>query len=544
MASSSKLTSVNPLVSPMLTDMYQITMAYSYWCHGKQDEPAVYEMFFRKNPFKGEFTVFAGLEEVLAFVCNFKFTAEHLDYLRGQFSREFVADPEKVERFLEWLGKVDCSKVRISSLPEGSVCFPRVPLLSVEGPLAVCQLLETPLLCLINFATLIATNASRFRLAAGPGMTLLEFGARRAQGPDGALSASRYACLGGFDGTSNVLAGHLFGVKVSGTMAHAYVSSFSIDEELPSSLLRSADGTQEVDLMERSFAAVKQLASSSQKTHLGELKAFVAFAISFPRNFLALVDTYDTIASGIPNFLAVASVLVALGYKPKGIRLDSGDLAYLSREGRRLFRECSAKLSIDLSGCLIVASNDINEATLHSLNQQNHEINVFGIGTNLVTCQGQPALGGVYKLVEIKGEPRIKLSEEAEKIPIPGRKNVYRLFGSAGIPLIDVMCRADEPAPVVGSQILCKHPFVEGKRCFICPTKVISLLEPVWAGKVLIPLPSLDEIKLQLSHQLSNMRADHLRPLNPTPYKVAVSSALYDYLHTLWMQEAPIRVLS
>src|SRR3989338_2282515 len=197
MASSSQVKSINPLVSPMLTDMYQITMAYSYWCHGKQDDPAVYEMFFRKNPFKGEFTVFAGLEEALAFIANFKFTETHLEYLRSQFINNFSAPPEKVEAFLVWLGTLDCSKVKIYAQQEGSVCFPRVPLLSVEGPLAVCQLLETPLLCLINYSTLVATNASRFRLAAGPNKVLLEFGARSAQGPDGALTASRYSCLGG-----------------------------------------------------------------------------------------------------------------------------------------------------------------------------------------------------------------------------------------------------------------------------------------------------------------------------------------------------------
>ena len=528
----------------MLTDMYQISMAYSYWLNGKQDDVAVYEMFFRKNPFKGEFTVFAGLEEVLAFVSNFKFTAEHLAYLRSQFLQNYALPADKLDAFLGWLGGLDCSKVKIYAQAEGSLCFPRVPLLTVEGPLALCQMLETPLLCLVNYATLVATNAARFRLAAGPKKILLEFGARRAQGPDGALSASRYSCLGGFDGTSNVLAGHMFGVSISGTMAHAYISSYSPGDQI-SSTLKSADGSRDCDLLAESLAALPMFGFSVDTIHRGELRAFVCFAISFPHNFLALVDTYDTLASGIPNFLAVASVLCSIGYHPKGIRLDSGDLAYLSRESRRQFRQAAAAVGQpELASCLIVASNDINEQTLLSLNQQQHEIDVFGIGTNLVTCQGQPALGGVYKLVEINGSPRIKLSEEAEKIQIPGKKLAFRLFGAAGTPLIDLMCRANEPLPEAGTQILCKHPFVEGKRCYINPSRIHPLFDLVWDGKLVSPLPSLAVIKERLFSQLASMRTDHLRLLNPTPYKVALSSSLYEYLHTLWMQEAPIRVLS
>lgn len=520
------------LVNPLLTDFYQLTMAYGYWKAGKHEIPAVFDLFFRNSPFDGAFAVFAGASEVVRFLNAYRFDDEQIDYVKRQMPS---ADPA----FFDWLRDVDCRKVRVSGLREGTLAFPHVPLLTVEGPIAVVQLLETTLLNLVNFPTLIATNAARFRLAAGPDKVLLEFGVRRAQGPDGGLSASRYAYLGGFDGTSDVLAGQLFDIPVRGTHAHSWVQSFVNMDEVKGRTLPDAQGTPR-DFTALVLACKEEL--GYQHTNEDELAAFISYALAFPRGFLALVDTYDTLKSGVPNFLAVAVALLRLGYKPVGVRLDSGDLAYLSKETRRIFREVGERIGVDLSGLRIAASNDINEETLHSLNQQGHEIDIFGIGTHLVTCQAQPALGGVYKLVEVNGEPRIKLSQDVAKVTIPGRKIPYRLLGSDGSPVLDLMVRPDEAAPRPGSRVLCRHPFIEAKRAYVTPSQVIPLHACIWDGApcdASVGRP-LAETRDYVLAQLKAMRPDHLRALNPTPYKVSVSEALYEFLHDLWLAEAPI----
>lgn len=266
-------------------------------------------------------------------------------------------------------------------------------MLSVEGPLAVVQLLETVLLNLINFPSLVATNAARMRLAAGADKTLLEFGLRRAQGPDGGLSASKYAILGGFNGTSNVLAGKLFDINVKGTHAHAFVMSYYSLDELCSTRISTPSG-DEVEFLSLVLNKREQL--SYTRSNAGELAAFIAYAQSFPHGFLALVDTYDTLHSGIQNFLCVAWALHDIGYKPIGVRIDSGDLAYLSRCIRQVFKDFDDQYFDGqelFSKLNIVASNDINEDVLLSLNREGHEIDTFGIGTHLATCQKQPALG-------------------------------------------------------------------------------------------------------------------------------------------------------
>lgn len=519
----------NDFVGPLLTDLYQLTMAYAYWKAGRHNDRAVFDLYFRKNPFEGEFTVFAGLEEVQRFVSDFHFGREQLDYVRSIM-------PSCDGEFYEWLRSVDCSQIRIHAIPEGSVVFPNVPLIVVEGPLAIAQLLETTMLTLVNYPSLVATNAARFRLAAGKNKTLVEFGLRRAQGPDGGVSASRYCYLGGFDATSNVLAGRLFGIPVRGTHAHAFVSSFLGLNDLNDVTITSSSG-EKADFVEMVMSCRREL--GFVHTNEGELASFIAYAQAFPASFLALVDTYDTLRSGVPNFLAVALALHRLGYRPIGIRLDSGDLAFLSRAARKLFREVSERMSVPFERLAIMASNDLDEATLLSLNQQGHEIDAFGIGTNLVTCETQPALGCVYKLVEVNGQPRIKLSQDLTKVTIPGRKEAFRLIGVEGLALVDLLIQAGEEAPRPGQRILCRHPFAEAKRAYVTPSQVIRLHQCVWDGKA-IPLPSLDEAREHLRQQLATMRQDHLRPLNPTPYKVSVSDRLYEFVHRLWMQEAPI----
>ncbi|MDP3784577.1 MAG: nicotinate phosphoribosyltransferase [bacterium] len=526
----------NPLANALLTDLYQLTMAYGYWDSGRHEDPAVFDLFFRRCPFGGEFAVLAGIEETLRYVNNFHFTERNIDYLK-------LIMPECKSEFFSWLRKVDFTKLKIYAQKEGSIVFPRVPLLRVEGPLALAQMLETPALNLINYATLIATNAARFRLAAGKDKMLLEFGLRRAQGPDGAISASRYSYIGGFDGTSNVLAGELFGIPSSGTMAHSYAQSFTSLSDLKKETITDSAG--KAHNFVKMVLEIRKELGYYEKANEGELAAFISYAQAFPTKFLALVDTYNTLESGVPNFICVAIALARLGHKPIGVRIDSGDLADLSKKIRRMLQTPGQRYGIDLFKQQIVASNDINEKILSSLNEQGHEINAFGIGTNLVTCEAQPALGGVYKLVEVNGKPRIKLSEDAGKMTIPGRKTVYRLYGQDEKPILDLMVHVGELAPAAGKKILCRHPFIETKRVYVTPTKVERLHHIMWyEGKLLERLPTLKETRDYVKAQIENMREDHLRTVNPTPYKVSVSERLYGFIHELLDKEAPVKEIS
>jgi len=523
----------NKLVNPMLTDFYQITMSYAYWKAGVHEEEAVFDLFFRKNPFRGEFAIYAGLEEKLRLFENFHFTDDHIAYLREQM-------PQCEKGFFDWLKSVDCSKMKVYALKEGTISFPRVPLMRVEGPIAVAQMLETPTLTLTNYPSLMTTNAAKYRLAVGFDKGLVEFGLRRAQGPDGGISASRYSYMGGFDGTSNVLAGYLFGVPIAGTHAHSYVQSFMDIKDLKDYTLAGADGKLH-DFVKVVLEIRAELGFNY--TNEGELASFIAYAQAFPRGFLALVDTYDTLKSGVPNFVCVALGLLKIGYRPIGIRLDSGDLSYLSKGTRRMLNEIGARTNSDLSKCLILASNEINRNVLSSLNQQGHDIDTFGIGTHLVTCDDQPAMGCVYKLVESKGIPRIKLSQELSKITIPGKKEAYRLLGGDGYSLLDLMIRVGDAPPKPAERVLCHHPFDHTKRVYVAPSKVIPLHHCVWDGKRVHPEVLLNESRDYVLNQLRSTRGDHLRDINPTPYKVSVSEELFNYVYHLWTEESPVSEL-
>lgn len=534
-------TNSNPLVQPLLTDLYQITMAYAYWKSGKVLDNAVFDLYFRRNPFHGEFTVFAGLEECVHFVRNFKFSDSDISYLKT------ILPAAVEEDFYKFLRDIDTSKVTLSAMLEGSIVFPKIPLIRVEGPLPVIQLMETTLLNLVNFASLVATNAARFRLAAGWNKSLIEFGLRRSQGPDGGLSASKYCYIGGFDGTSNVLAGKLCGIPVKGTQAHAFITSFTPDE-LPSvGKLQPTDKSKEprdfypvvLDWLKKVCPVLRVLES---EVHVGELAAFSAYAVAFPETFLALVDTYDVLRSGIPGFSAVALALNDFGYRALGVRLDSGDLSYTSLQIRKALEKVADVFGLPwFATRSIVASNDINEDTLFSLNQQGHAIDSFGIGTHLVTCQKQPALGCVFKLVELNGDARMKLSQDIEKVTIPGKKEAFRLYGGDGRALLDLMLRCDEVPPSPGKRVLCRHPFDEAKRAYVCPSHVEPLYRVYWKdGKICSPLPPLSEIKERVKDSLTKFRQDHLRALNPTPYKVSLSDKLYTFMHQLWLNHAPI----
>jgi nicotinate phosphoribosyltransferase len=507
---------------------------------GRQNNISAFDLFFRKNPFRGEFTIFAGLSQILKFMETFKVTVEHINFLKQILPN---ADPEFFIWFKEELKLKD---VIVYAPIEGTVVFPREPLLRVEGPLAACQLLETVLLNLVNFPSLVCTNAARYRLLCGPNKQLLEFGLRRAQGPDGAMSASVYSFMGGFDGTSNVLASLTSGIPIYGTHAHAFITSFSglsdLEQHADEPLGNSSVPFREVCMRNRQ-------ALSCEYTNDGELAAFISYALCFPQTFLCLVDTYSTEESGIPNFLVVSLSLVQCGLRPVGVRLDSGDLAYLSKFARTKFKELDEKVGIILDdfkfeNLKIVASNDLNETTLSSLELQGHAIDCFGIGTNLVTCQSQPALGCVYKMVEIEGSPRIKLSQEIEKVTIPGRKKCYRLFGKERVPLLDLMVHVSEDEPKAGHRVLCRHPFIENKRAFVSPALVTPLHVCVWKdGQVTSESGrerTLYEIRQYVQEQLKYFREDILRPVNPTPYKVSLSDDLFTSLHSLWMAASPI----
>ncbi|KAF6151457.1 hypothetical protein GIB67_016269 [Kingdonia uniflora] len=350
---------------------------------------------------------------------------------------------------------------------------------------------------------------------------------------------------------SNVAAGKLFGIPLRGTHSHAFVSSFMSPDEIVEKSLRYRDG---LGICEDFVSLVQTCLSKLQwanslrgifgETNQSELAAFTSYALAFPDHFLALVDTYDVMRSGIPNFCAVALALSDLGYKAVGIRLDSGDLAYLSCEARKFFCAIENEFGVPGFGMMnITASNDLNEETLDALNKQGHEVDAFGIGTYLVTCYAQAALGCVFKLVEINNQPRMKLSEDVSKVSIPCKKRCFRLYGREGYPLVDIMTGENESPPKVAERILCRHPFNESKRAYVVPQHVEELLKCYWPGgsdETRQRLPPINEIRSRCIEQLDQMRPDHMRRLNPTPYKVSVSAKLYDFIHFLWLNEAPV----
>lgn len=367
--------------TPLLTDLYQLTMAYGYWRLNKHEQEATFHLLFRKNPFNGNYALSCGLASIVEFLKNWRFQADDLAYLATL--KNPGGEALFPQAFLDYLGqlKFTCD---LDAIPEGTVVFPQLPLIRLEGPLLQCQLLETPLLNMINFQTLIATKASRVRRAA-LGDQVIEFGMRRAQGPDGALSASRAAYIGGCDSTSNTLAGKLFDIPVRGTHAHSWVSAFP-----------------------------------------NELEAFAAYAEVLPNNAVLLVDTYNTL-EGVANAIQVGKELRAHDADLLAIRLDSGDMALLSIEARKMLDEAG------FTDTGIIASNKLDEYTISDLKKRGARITAWGVGTNLSTSYDHPALDGVYKLSALRNEKgdwelKLKLSEQEEKISTPGRQQVRRFF--------------------------------------------------------------------------------------------------------------------
>ncbi len=482
-------------------------MAKAYVDAGMAEKSATFEFFFRRCPFNGEYAVLAGHDRIRDALENFKFTDDEIDYLRKLPFFSPHDDPTGYDNFFSILKNLSLKNIEILAMPEGSLVFPRTPVLQVRGPILEAQLLESIILNSLNFATLIATNARRIRMAA-KNRKLVEFGLRRAQGPDGAMTATRSSYLGGFDGTSNVLAAKQWNIPPVGTIAHSFIQSFLS----PS------------DKEEKYFGPNR-----------GELAAFMAYAKSFPNNCLLLIDTYDTLHSGLPNAIETFRFLKSRGHSPLGVRIDSGDLVYLSTE---------VKKCLDAAGfpdCEIYATNELDEAVIDSIEDQDSAITGYGVGTRLVTATADPALGGVYKLVEFDGHPRLKISEQTEKIVIPGEKKSYRFFDHNGEMILDYLTLASEPEPKPGAEYLGLHPLDPYKRLLVKPHRIEKLLHALFQqGSWTDSLP-VDEIRRSSLEQMQWLRTDIQRRANPTPYKVSLSPALKKLTDELYISERPDR---
>ena len=507
--------------SLLLTDLYQLTMVRAYLSSGKAKSKAVFEVFFRHCPFDGEYAVVAGHNLVKEILEEFYFSEDDLHYLKEQPTFN-DAPPE----FFEALQNLDFKDIHVRGLAEGSLVFPRVPLLELSGPLYKLQLLESVLLNALNFASLCATYARRLYQVANH-KTLVEFGLRRAQGPNGAMIASRSSYIGGCDGTSNVLAGKEFQIPIVGTIAHSFVQSFWAVQE------------EDLQWKERNIIELLEQVKKEDglQTNEGELGAFLAYAKTFPSNLLLLVDTYDSLQSGVPNAIRVFKILRQLGFLPIGIRLDSGDLVYLSKTARQ---------QLDQAGfpeAQIFASNELGEKVIESLEDQGAKIDGYGVGTNLVTCRSDPALGGVYKLVELDGHPRMKLSEQTEKLVIPCSKNVYRLYGEDGKMLVDLLTEINEKPPQAGKEIQIFHPYDFFKETKVIPSTVEPLFQTLFSNGEWQQERGLEEIRKRSLQQMKNLREDIRRQHYPTPYKVSLTKNLRQRLTELYQFESPSRLL-
>ena len=469
----------------LLTDLYELTMMQGYYEKG-QNEKVIFDVFFRQNPCNNGYSVCAGLDQVIDYIKNLHFTYEDVDYLRGLGIFK--------EDFLHYLSGFHFSG-DIYAIPEGTVVFPKEPLLKVVAPIMEAQLVETAILNIINHQSLIATKTSRIVFAAN-GDGIMEFGLRRAQGPDAGLYGARAAMIGGCVGTSNVLAGQMFDVPVMGTHAHSWIMSFP-----------------------------------------DEYTAFKTYAEMYPDNCTLLVDTYDTLKSGVPNAIRVFQEFKDAG-KPLikyGIRLDSGDLAYLSKEARKM---------LDAAGfpeATICASNDLDEFLLHDLKMQDAAIDSWGVGTNLITSKDCPSFGGVYKLAAIQNEegefvPKIKISENTEKITNPGNKTIYRIYEKeTGKIKADLICFADE---VIDPEqdLLLFDPTATWKKTKLAggTYTVREILLPIFKnGECLYKSPTLKEIAAYCREEKDTLWDETKRLFYPHRVYVDLSQKLYDVKQSL-----------
>lgn len=458
----------------MLTDLYQLTMMYGYFKEGMQDNQGIFDLFFRPKE-DIVYAIMAGTESVVNYINDIHFTDEDVDYLRSL--KLFDED------FLNYLLTFRFTG-ELYAMPEGTVVFPYEPLVRVRAPIMEAQLVETAILTFVNHQTLIATKASRICYAAN-GDSVLEFGLRRAQGADAAIYGARAAIIGGCNATSNVLTGQMFDIPVSGTHAHSWVMSFP-----------------------------------------DEVSAFRAYAKVFPDTCLLLVDTYDTLRSGVPNAIKVFDELRAAGHEPKGIRLDSGDLAYLSKK---------ARIMLDKAGypnAVIAASSDLDEFLIRDLKTQGACISVWGVGTRLITSEGNSALGGVYKMsaeiVEGQLVPKIKISDNPAKVTNPGYKKVFRLYDKDGMAIADLIALENETIDS-SKPLRIFDPIQTYKSMTLTDYTVRELLVPVFVdGKQVYQCPDIHEIATYAKKEFASMWDEYKRLLMPHTYKVDLSDSLYD----------------
>jgi nicotinate phosphoribosyltransferase len=463
--------------SALFTDFYSLTMAQGYW-KKNINHRAIFEMFFRHQPFNGGFAIFAGLGTLLDRLRRLSFSPEDIGYLRGLGCFE--------DSFLDYLKDFHFSG-SLSAFDEGTVVFPQEPLVRVDGGLIECQIIEGMLLNTINFQSLIATKTARVWLASGKG-SIMEFGLRRAQGYDGAMSASRAAYIGGASGTSNTLAGKEFGIPTLGTMAHSWVMTFPTEEE-----------------------------------------AFRAYAELYPDRTIFLIDTYDTLKSGIVNAIKVGKELTARG-KNFGVRLDSGDIQYLSTEVRRRLDEAG------LTRAAITVSNDLDEEIIRTLVAAGAPVNTWGVGTRMVTGGSDAAFTGVYKLAAREDaagllSPAMKFSDNPEKTTTPGIKQVWRIKDIQGKAVADVICLDDPQNPDIiekGKHYAFWHPAADYRHFY---HEVLGSAEPMLKlrlenGNPCAPGPALEEIRAHLAEDLESLDSSHKRILNPHLYKISISTRI------------------
>ena len=458
----------------MMTDLYQLTMLYGYHKQGMSNRRAVFYMFYR--PAEGlNYAVAAGMAQLRDYINDLRFEEEDINYLRSLclFDEDFLA----TLRDFRFSGD-------ISAVREGDFIFPGEPIVRVDAPLYQAQLIETALLTLVGHQTLIATKANRV-VRAAQGDAVMEFGLRRAQGPDAGVLGARAAVIGGCGSTSNVLAGQIFGMPVSGTHAHSWVMSFD-----------------------------------------SEIDAFRAYADCFPQKTLLLVDTYDTLRSGVPNAIRVFREQREKGYEPLGIRLDSGDLAYLSRKARQMLDEAG------FPNAKICVSNDLDEYLIRDLKLQGARIDLWGVGTRLITSAGRAALGGVYKLcaLEKDGEmqPKIKLSDTTEKITLPGKQEIWRLYGPEGMAVADLIALEGEDIDFT-APLTIFHPQETWKKMTLEHYSVKKLLQPLFIEGEAQPIE--EDVKMISAYRASQEKTiwdEYLRPVNPHSYKVDLSDKLWN----------------
>jgi len=465
----------------LLTDLYQLTMMNGYLIQGRKDEVAVFDVFFRQNGMI-TYSLACGLESVVDYISNLHFGTEELDYLK---SLNIFSD-----KFIDYLRDFKFSG-DIYAVKEGTVVFPGEPILTVKAPVIEAQLVETAILNLLNYQTLIASKAAKVCYAA-KGDSVMEFGLRRAQAPDAGILGARAAVIGGCSSTSNVLSGKMFDIPVAGTHAHSWVMNFK-----------------------------------------DEYTAFMEYAKAYPNNALLLVDTYDTLKSGVPNAIKVFDYLKENGYKPKGIRLDSGDLAYLSKKARKMLDDAGYQDAI------ICASGDLDENLIDSLKNQGAKINLWGVGTKLITSADMPALGGVYKLSAVfedgKEIPKIKVSDNVAKITNPGFKNFARVYDKAtGKAEADFICLRSEEEVDQTKPLVLTHQTERWKSITFTNYKVRYLQEKIFEnGKLMYKLPSLKEIKEYAKQELDSFWDEYKRLDSPHVYKVDLSDKLYELKHDL-----------